>query len=72
MKFIFIALGVSLAACSYTSAKPEDFPVNAEGKKINKQDGTPIAETADPQVAEDIADRLNEGDARREQDKWSA
>ena len=25
--------------------KPDDFPVNAEGKKIKKQDGTPIANT---------------------------
>ena len=42
-----------------TPLKPEDFPVNAQGKKIKKQDGTPIAETADPDVAEDVADRLN-------------
>jgi Protein of unknown function (DUF3606) len=52
--------------------KPEDFPVNAEGKKIKKQDGTPIAETPDSDVAMDIAERLNEDDARREEDKWSA
>jgi hypothetical protein len=52
--------------------KPEDFPVNAEGKKIKKQDGSPIAETQDPAVAEDLAERLNEDDARREEDKWSA
>ena len=26
---------------------PADFPVNAEGKKIKKQDGTPIANTDD-------------------------
>ena len=52
--------------------KPEDFPVNADGKKIKKQDGTPIAETQDPAVAEDLAERLNEDDARREEDKWSA
>ncbi|WP_347337434.1 DUF3606 domain-containing protein [Bradyrhizobium jicamae] len=52
--------------------KPEDFPINAEGRKIKKQDGTPIAETADPAVAEDVADRLNEDEARREEDKWSA
>ena len=52
--------------------KPEDFPVNAEGKKIKKQDGTPIAETTDPAVASDVADRLNEDEARREEDKWSA
>jgi Protein of unknown function (DUF3606) len=52
--------------------KPEDFPVNAEGKKINKQDGTPIAETPDPAVATEVAERLNEDEARREEDKWSA
>ena len=52
--------------------KPGDFPVSSEGKKIKKQDGTPIAETPDPAVAEDIAERLNEDDARREEDKWSA
>jgi hypothetical protein len=49
-----------------------DFPVNADGKKIKKQDGTPIASTDDPGVAEDVADRLNDDEARREEDKWSA
>jgi hypothetical protein len=49
--------------------KPDDFPVNAEGKKINKQDGTPIANTDDPAVATDVAERLNEDEARREEDK---
>ena len=52
--------------------KPDDFPVNAEGKKIKKQDGTPIANTDDPAVADDVAERLNEDEARREEDKWSA
>ena len=52
--------------------KPEDFPVNAEGREIKKQDGTPIAETSDPAVASDVANRLNEDEARREEDKWSA
>jgi hypothetical protein len=28
--------------------RPGDFPVNAEGQKIKKQDGTPIANTDDP------------------------
>jgi|EndMetStandDraft_8_1072994.scaffolds.fasta_scaffold66827_2 uncharacterized protein DUF3606 len=54
------------------SLKPEDFPVNAEGKKIKKQDGTSIAETPDPAVATEVAERLNEDEARREEDKWSA
>jgi hypothetical protein len=52
--------------------KPDDFPVTAEGKKIKKQDGTPVADTEDPTVATDVAERLNEDEARREQDKWSA
>jgi hypothetical protein len=52
--------------------KPADFPVAADGKQITKQDGTPIALTPDPAVAQDIAERLNEDDARREEDKWSA
>ena len=52
--------------------KPDDFPVNAEGKKIKKQDGTPIANTDDPTVAADVAERLNDDEARREEDKWSA
>ena len=51
---------------------PNDFPVNAEGKKIKKQDDTPIANTDDPAVAADVAERLNEDEARREEDKWSA
>lgn len=52
--------------------KPHDFPVSAEGKKIRKQDGTPIADTEDSAVAEDVAERLNEDEDYREQDKWSA
>ena len=51
---------------------PNDFPVNAEGKKIKKQDDTPIANTDDPAVAADVAERLNDDEARREEDKWSA
>ena len=52
--------------------KPDDFPVSTEGKKIKKQDGTPIADTEDPAVASEVAERLNEDEARREEDKWSA
>jgi hypothetical protein len=36
--------------------KPDDFPVNAEGQNIKKQDGTPLATTDDPTVAADVAD----------------
>lgn len=52
--------------------QPDDFPISAEGKKITKQDGTALAETANPAVAADVAERLNEDEARREEDKWSA
>ena len=52
--------------------RPEDFPVTAEGRKIKKQDGKPIANGEDPAVAEDVAERLNDDEARREEDKWSA
>jgi hypothetical protein len=52
--------------------EPDDFPVNAEEKKIKKHDGTPLADTDDPAVAADVAERLNDDEARREEDKWSA
>jgi hypothetical protein len=55
-----------------TPLEPDDFPVNADGKKIKKQDGTPIANTDDPAVAADVAERLNDDEARREEDRWSA
>lgn len=51
---------------------PDDFPVDAEGQQIKKQDGTPIADAECPAVAADIAERLNDDEARREEDKWSA
>lgn len=52
--------------------KPDDFPVHTEREKVKKQDGGPIAEADDPAVAEDVAERLNDDEARREEDNWSA
>lgn len=49
--------------------KPNDFPVNADGTQVETQDGKPIAETANPAVALDVAERLNENEAQREEDK---
>jgi hypothetical protein len=57
---------------SKTPLTPADFPVHDSGTKIRKQDGEPVAETSDPAVAADIAERLNDDEARREEDKWSA
>jgi len=51
--------------------KPDDFPVNTDGTKIKKQDGTTIANTDEPAVAEDVARRLNADEAQREEDRWS-
>jgi hypothetical protein len=52
--------------------KPDDFPVEVEGEELVTADGKPIAKAKTPAIAEDIADRLNEDDHRKEQDKWSA
>ena len=52
--------------------KPDDFPVEVEGEELVTADGKPIAKAKTPAIAEDIADRLNEDDYRKEQDRWSA
>jgi hypothetical protein len=52
--------------------KPDDFPVEVEGEELVTADGRPIAKAKTPAIAEDIADRLNEDDYRKEQDRWSA
>jgi hypothetical protein len=61
-----------MTSSSKKPLKPEDFPVDAEDRKIKKQEGTPIADAESPAVAAEIAERLNEDEARREEDKWSA
>jgi hypothetical protein len=52
--------------------KPHDFPVHSQCDQIKKHDGMPVAKAEDEALAEDVAERLNEDEARREQDKWSA
>ena len=52
--------------------KPDDFPLHVEGNTIKKQGGKSVATIEDPAQAADVADRLNEDEDRREQDKWSA
>ena len=54
-----------------TSLKPDDFPVHVEGD-AKKQDGKPVAKAKDPAVAAEVTERLNEDEAMREEDKWSA
>jgi hypothetical protein len=52
--------------------KPDDFPVDVEGEELVTAEGKPIAKAKTPAIAEDTADRLNEDDCRKEQDRWSA
>lgn len=52
--------------------KPDDFPVEVEGEELVTADGKPIAKAKTPAIAEDIAERLNEDDQRKEEDRWSA
>jgi hypothetical protein len=52
--------------------KPDDFPIEVEGEELVTADGKPIAKAKTQAIAEDIADRLNEDDYRKEQDGWSA
>ena len=52
--------------------KPQDFPVQADDKTIVKNDGKPLADVCDEKTAEDVAERLNENEYQREQDRWSA
>jgi hypothetical protein len=51
--------------------KPDDFPVHTESKKIIKSDGQDIAEASTPKIAEDVAERLNAEEDRREEDRWA-
>ena len=52
--------------------KPDDFPVQTSRKQIVKSDGKTIAEARTKKTAEDVAERLNAEEDRREEDRWSA
>jgi hypothetical protein len=56
----------------HKTLKPDDFPVHAKQKKIVKDDGETVADVCDNKTAEDIAERLNENEHQREEDRWSA
>jgi hypothetical protein len=49
--------------------KPDDFPVHTEQKKIIKSDGQDIAKASTPKIAEEVAERLNAEEDRREEDR---
>ena len=50
--------------------KPNDFPVHTDQEKIIKTDGKDIAEARTPKIADEIAERLNTEEHRREEDRW--
>jgi len=52
--------------------KPQDFPVRTKQKKIVKNDGGTIAEAPNEKTADEVAERLNAEEHRREEDRWSA
>ena len=52
--------------------KPEDFPVYANQKQIVKNDGKAVAEARTKKTAEDVAERLNAEEDRRDEDRSSA
>ena len=52
--------------------RPQDFPVHTNQKQIVNNDGKTIAEARTKKTAEDVAERLNAEEGRREEDRWSA
>lgn len=55
-----------------TSLQPDDFPVEVEDQKLKTQKGKPVATAETEELADQLAERLNEQAHREEQDRWSA
>lgn len=51
---------------------PDDFPIQADDEQLKTCDGRPIASTGSKELAEQVAERLNEHACQEEQDRWSA
>jgi len=48
------------------------FPIEADRQKLKTQKGEPIATADTEELADQLAERLNEQAHREEQDRWSA
>jgi hypothetical protein len=48
-----------------------DFPVESRETAVTTRTGKPVAQTPDPALAEEIADRLNEHEQQRQDDSWT-
>jgi hypothetical protein len=55
-----------------TSLKPDDFPVEADDQKLKTRTGEQIATAETGELADQLAERLNEQAHHEEQDRWSA
>jgi hypothetical protein len=51
--------------------RPEDFPVQANGREIVTQDGAIIAVARDAVMSEEIVRRLNKTDWNDQEDQWA-
>ena len=51
--------------------QPKDFPVHKNGSEIITDGNKSIAEADDPEMADEICDRLNTDEAQREDDRWA-
>jgi hypothetical protein len=51
--------------------RPEYFPLDARDREIVTRDGFIIATIAEPAMAEEIAQRLNETEWKRQEDQWA-
>lgn len=55
-----------------TELTPDDFPLEADKDKLRTHKGEPVASAESEQIADELAERLNEQAHREEQDRWSA
>ena len=55
-----------------TGLTPDDFPIEADKDKLRTHKGDPVASAESEEIADQIAERLNEHAHREEQDRWSA
>lgn len=52
--------------------KPKDFPIETEEEKLKTHRGQNVGSAASGELADGVANRLNEHAQREEEDRWSA
>jgi hypothetical protein len=52
--------------------KPNDFPIETEEEKLKTRTGKTVGSATSKELAENVADHLNEHAHREEEDRWSA